>query len=385
MDGWNRSSTFDDTLWENVSVSRLQSSVELISPDAPPVRVTESLRPMSIFQTPPGRTIVDFGQNLHAEVLENGELGRRPLREAQSYDRVTLAGRELQRWSPRFTFHGFRYVQIDRWSTTDEIPLNRDSILAEVMHTDLQRTGAFSCSQPLVNKLHECAVWSMRGNFLSIPTDCPQRDERLRWTGDVQVFSPSVTFLYDVSAILGGWLQDLAAEQGEPGRHGIPPLAVPNVIERDHPEDSPWWPLYPQAVWNDATVIVPWHLYQASGDSNIPGRQLPSMQAWIDRGVRRGDGGLWDENLWQLGDWLVLSAPPDDPGSGRTDGTFVADSYLVHVTGLMHKIAAILGSDEADRYQREFEQLKSRYQRKCVTPDGLVVCDTNSVVPYNHV
>ncbi len=205
---------------------------ELIAPDAPPVRVIEKVKPVNIIQTPSGKTIVDFGQNLvgrllvpslskpkdhhisfqHAEVLEHGELGTRPLREAKCTDEVISNGETLKDWSPKFTFHGFRYVQVNGWSPADkDDPLQISSLFALVLHTDLQRTGWFSCSNNMVNKLHNNALWSMRGNFLSIPTDCPQRDERLGWTGDITVFSPSANFLYNTSGMVSGWIRDVAA------------------------------------------------------------------------------------------------------------------------------------------------------------------------------
>lgn len=202
---------------------------------APPVRVVEEIAPSAIFITKSGKTIIDFGQNLvgtlrirslnkpashkvtfiHAEVLDKGELAIRPLRIAKCTDVVITSGEELQNWSPRYTFHGFRYVQVEGWTTDEPHPLSKSTISALVMHTDMVRTGWFSCLHPMVNKLHENALWSMRGNFLSIPTDCPQRDERLGWTGDIQVFCPSANFLYDTAGMLGDWLKDLASEQFE--------------------------------------------------------------------------------------------------------------------------------------------------------------------------
>ena len=158
----------------------------------------------------PGKTIVDFGQNLvgrlsitvqgpagqtitlrHAEVLEHGELGTRPLRLAEATDRYTLRGGGVETWEPRFTFHGFRYAEVNGWPGE----LQPGDICAVVLHSDMERTGWFECSDPLLNRLHENVVWSMRGNFLDVPTDCPQRDERLGWTGDIQVFSPTASFL----------------------------------------------------------------------------------------------------------------------------------------------------------------------------------------------
>jgi len=178
----------------------------LVAPDGPPVRRTETLAPVTVATSPSGRTILDFGQNLvgrlrirvtgeagntvtlrHAEVLEDGELAVRPLREARATDTYTLRGEAGgEEWEPRFTFHGFRYAEVTGWPGD----IGDGDIQAVVLHTDMRRTGWFSCSDPLLDRLHENVVWGMRGNFVDIPTDCPQRDERLGWTGDVQIFAP---------------------------------------------------------------------------------------------------------------------------------------------------------------------------------------------------
>ena len=158
-------------------------------------------------------------------MLEGGELSIRPLRYAAATDRYTLAGAGVETWEPSFTFHGFRYAEVTGWPGE----LTADAIRAVVLHSDMERTGWFECSDPLVNRLHENVVWSMRGNFLDVPTDCPQRDERLGWTGDIQVFTPTASFLYDSAGFLQSWLADLAAEQL--AANGIVPFFVPNILE----------------------------------------------------------------------------------------------------------------------------------------------------------
>jgi alpha-L-rhamnosidase len=393
QEGWERSS-FAEESWDAARETEFPQA-ELVSPNAPPVRVTEIVKPVEIITTPSGKTIVDFGQNLvgriripslikpanhtvtliHAEVLEDQELGIRPLRVAKCTDTIISAGTEIRNWTPRFTFHGFRYVQIDGWSPQESTnPLTLDSLTAEVMHTDLKRTGWFNCSHPMINKLHENATWSMRGNFLSIPTDCPQRDERLGWTGDIQVFAPSASFLYNTAGMLGDWLKDLSAEQLV-SPNAIPPFVIPNVISEE------LWPVFPQAIWDDVTVLLPWTLYQNYGDTDILRRQYPSMTAWIDRGVQRGPDRLWDDTLFQLGDWLDPTAPPDQPGNARTDGTLVADAYLVHVTKVLSSIASILDETaDATRYETDYLTLKKRFQTKYISPEGYLVGDTQTAL-----
>ena len=189
---------------------------------SPFVRRLEELPVVEVITTPSGKTVLDFGQNLvgrlrmrvtgpagteivlrHAEVLEHGELGTRPLRQAAATDRLTLAGDGELEWEPEFTFHGFRYAEISGWPGE----FDPSAVTAVVIHSDMERTGWFETSDALVNKLHENVVWGLRGNFLYVPTDCPQRDERLGWTGDIQVFAPTASFLYDVR----GFLDSLAA------------------------------------------------------------------------------------------------------------------------------------------------------------------------------
>ncbi|OQD83127.1 hypothetical protein PENANT_c018G02115 [Penicillium antarcticum] len=365
----------------------------LVAPDAPPVRVTEEIKPVQVFETPAGKTVVDFGQNLvgrlrigslnkpsgtkviltHAEVLEHGELGTRPLRHAACTDEVIFSGTELQDWSPQYTFHGFRYVQVDGWTAEDPDLLT--NLTALVLHTDMARTGWFSCSHPMVNQLHNNAWWSMRGNFLSIPTDCPQRDERLGWTGDIQIFTPSASFLYNTAGMLGDWLKDVAAEQLLERDGCVPPFVVPNVISEK------LWPHLPQAIWDDVVVLTPWDLYRSYGDTDILRRQYSSMLAWIDRGIRRGPDGLWDSTLWQLGDWLDPTAPPIEPGDARTNGTLVADAYLIHVTATMSKVSAVLGETaDATRFQADAQTLKTHFQAKYIAHSGLLVGDTQTAL-----
>lgn len=395
QNGWNDETNFKESGWVPTKVLPF-TEAKFLPSDVPPVRVTQHIKPERIFESKSGKTIIDFGQNLvgklfvrslqkpadhkivfrHAEVIEDGELGVRPLRSAAATDTITSRGAIIKNWSPRFTFHGFRYVEVEGWTPSDEqCPLTVDGIEALVMYTDMKRTGWFSCSEPLINQLHENTVWSMRGNFLSIPTDCPQRDERLGWTGDIQVFGPSANFLFDTGAMLGHWLDDVAAEQAE--HNGIPPFVVPNILASDTGDSS--WGEFPQAVWDDVVILLPWSLYRAFGDMEILKRQYPSMQSWLEKGVKRGADDLWDSSFHQLGDWLDPSAPPDRPGEAKTDGTFVADAYLVHVTRLMSVISDLLGhKGEAARYTLEHKKLKKAFGRKYITIEGLPVADTQT-------
>jgi alpha-L-rhamnosidase len=389
-----RTAEFEESSWLPVKALNFPRGI-MITPQAPPVRVIESLAPKSFLLTPSGKTIADFGQNIagrilvrklhkpaghvvtftHAEVLDKGELGVRPLRIAKCRDSLISSGDIIHDWSPHYTFHGFRYVQIDGWTLDDnELPLSAESICAQVMHTDMASTGTFECSHPGVNKLHSNAEWSMRDNFLSIPTDCPQRDERLGWTGDIQVFTPAANFLYETAGMLSDWMCSVSAEQLADGQDGIVPFVVPNVVQET-------WPHIPQAVWDDVVVLTPWQLYRSFGDMEILQRQYPSMLAHVDKAIRRGDDGLWDPELCQLGDWLDPAAPPDQPGNGRTNGVLVADAYLVHLTKVLAQISDILGhKDDAKRFEDAAGKLKAAFQIKYVTPAGLVAGDSQTAL-----
>ena len=381
LPGWSAPG-YDDRDW--VGVQGLERDLAtIVAPSGPPVRRTELVAPVAITTSPSGRTIVDFGQNLvgrlrltvrgkvgqtitlrHAEVLEHGELCTRPLRLAKATDHYTLRGAGVETWEPRFTFHGFRYVEVEGWPGE----VQADDLRAVVCHSDMERTGWFECSDPLINRLHENVVWSMRGNFLSIPTDCPQRDERLGWTGDIQVFAPTACFLYDCAGFLTSWLADLSAEQAAAG--GTVPFVIPNVVPM---------PPIPAAAWGDAAVIVPWVLYQRCGDVGILAAQFESMRAWVDlvTGLA-GDERLWDKGF-QFGDWLDPSAPPDKPGDARTDPHVVATAYFARSAELLGQVAGVLGrAEEEARYLRLANQVRDAFNAEYVTPAGRVLSDSEA-------
>lgn len=380
-DAWSNPNYRDDD-WKNVRVMDWDFNT-LVAPPGPPVRRIELIPPVSILQSPSGRTLVDFGQNLvgrlrltargnaghqitlrHAEVLENGELGTRPLRTAKATDRYILRDGGTETWEPRFTFHGFRYAEIENYPGE----LRAENICAVVIHSDMERTGWFECSDPLLNRLHENVVWSMRGNFFDIPTDCPQRDERLGWTGDLQVFAPTASFLYDTYGFLASWLQDVAAEQKD--AQGIVPAVVPNTITGA--------PLG-AAAWGDAAVIVPWVLYQRFGDASILATQFESMCAWVDWiSDIAGQARLWNKGF-QFGDWLDPAAPPERPGDARTDSYLVATAYFARSAELVAHAADVLGfTQERVRYRALADEIRRAFNQEYVTPEGRLVSDSQT-------
>ena len=379
LSGWS-SPDFDDGDWQGVRIIERDLGT-LVAPSGPPVRRIELVSPVAITKSPSGQTIVDFGQNLvgrlrltvngsaggtitlrHAEVLEGGELSTRPLRYAKATDSYTPRGGGVEIWEPRFTFHGFRYAEITGWPGEPQA----EDIVAVVLHSDLERTGWFECSDGLINRLHENVVWSMRGNFLDVPTDCPQRDERLGWTGDIQVFAPTASFLYDVAGFLSSWLQDLAAEQHETG---TVPHYVPGAPSSRQP--SP-----PAAAWGDAAVIVPWVLHERFGDVGILSAQYASMRAWVDLlAERAGDRYLWDSGF-QYGDWLDPAAPPDNPAAARTSPYIVATAYFARSAELLARAARVLGrSEDEEMYAALAARVREAFGKAYVLPNGQTTSD----------
>ncbi|WP_345712236.1 alpha-L-rhamnosidase [Kineococcus glutinatus] len=358
---------------------------------APPVRRQEVLGVQQVLTSPSGRTILDFGQNLvgrlrlrvrgeagaevvvrHAEVLEDGELGVRPLRTARATDRWILSGGD-DVLEPTLTFHGFRYAEVTGWPGE----LAAEDVEAVVVHSQLRRTGTFECSDELLNQLHSNVVWGLRGNFVDVPTDCPQRDERLGWTGDLAVFAPTAAYLYDVSDLLRDWLADLAAEQAAAA--GKVPFVVPDVLKYvPHPPE--FGEPETAAVWSDAAVWVPWALWQAHGDPAVLRQAYPSMSAHVDRveGLL-SDTGLWDTGF-QFGDWLDPTAPPDAPFKAKADNGVVATACAYRSAHTLAEAAAVLGEDaDAARWGALAERIGTAFREAYVDADGRVHSDCPTV------
>jgi alpha-L-rhamnosidase len=355
----------------------------LVAPEGPPVRVTDVLPAQRVWAAPSGRTLVDFGQNVvgrvrlrvkglapgdevivrHAEVLENEELGIRPLRAAKATDTYLVAGSGEEILEPALTFHGFRYAEV-----TGVPDLRREDIDAVVVGSDLRRTGWFASSHELLNRFHDNVVWSMRGNFLDVPTDCPQRDERLGWTGDIQVFAPTAMFLFDTAGFLSSWLGDLQAEQLP---DGSVPFVIPDVLREDSPA---------AAAWGDAATIVPWVLYERTGDRSILARQLPSMCRWVDKiAGLAGPDLLWSGGF-QFGDWLDPTAPPDQPGKAKADPDVVATACLARSAEIVATAARTLHRlDIAKRYADLARAVRTSFAHAYVTPGGRVLSDAQTV------
>lgn len=343
--GW-REPGFDDGAWSPVVEQPLPARLEQRS--APAVREVRRFD-VGFESNDRGGWSVDCGQNLtgwlrltvqapsggvvtirHAEVLEpDGQLHTAALRSARATDtyRLTPGAHVL---APSFTCHGFRHAEIAL-----EGDLRLERVEACVVSSDLREIGHFACSDPLVTQLQSNIVWSQRGNFIALPTDCPQRDERLGWTGDIQVFAPTACANFDCGAFLSSWLADLAHEQASDGQV---PSTVPNVIQ-GHPFE------FGGVGWADAATLVPLALHEAYGDRAVLARQMPSMRAWVDWGASRLDAaGVWRGDF-HLGDWLDPGAPPDRPEEATTDRDFIASAYLSFSAAAVARAARVLGED----------------------------------------
>lgn len=366
----------------DVPVEVIPYGAALVASDAPEVGEVDRLAPAGRTRAPSGAMIVDFGQNLaghvelkvrgsrgaevvvrHAEVLQgDGELAMRPLRSARATCRYVLSGEGTETLAPSFTYSGFRYASVE---LVGEVEL--ESLQAVVVSSRLDPTGTFRSSDPRLNRLHENVVWSMRGNFVGLPTDCPQRDERLGWTGDIQVFAPTANFLADTHGFLAEWLRDLLLEQEADG--SIPSI-VPNALGEVRPA---------AAGWGDAATIVPWSLWMSFADRELLARHYPSMRAWLRRIGSEAEDGIWRHG-GQFGDWLDPSAPPDNPEAVRASPLVVGTAYYAKSAGLAARTAEVLGlAEDARELAALRERIIAAFRAAFVSPDGRIESDCPTV------
>ena len=395
IDDWNKP-TFDDSTWASVKVVSHRKDI-LVAPAGPPVKRIEEIRPIKIFTTPAGETVVDMGQNMvgwirinvqgpagahvklrHAEVLDAaGNFYTDNLRLAQQTVEYILKGKGQEVYEPHFTFQGFRYVAVDSWPGE----LSLDDLTGVVIHSDYKNTGTFECSNPMINQLQHNIKWGQKGNFLDVPTDCPQRDERLGWTGDAQVFARTACFNADVASFFTKWLADVSADQQ---RSGAVPYVIPNILslgtgDRETVAEGRATDASGSAGWADAAVVVPWTIYLCYGDTRILEKQYPSMKAWVDYIANSaGDSYLWTKDH-TFGDWCAFSTnQPDYPGA-TTDKDLIRQAYFAHSTDLLQRTAQILGKiDDAEKYATLLAKVKRAFQNEFLTPNGRVTSDTQT-------
>ncbi len=382
--GW-ASAGFDASSWWNVKSGNYPKD-NLVAPAGPPVRRIEEIKPLKIFKTPAGETVLDLGQNMvgwvrlkvkgpagtkikvtHAEVLDQkGNFYTANLRHAKCELNYTLKGGDTETYEPHFTFMGFRYVCLEGWPS-EPTP---DNITGIVIHSDMPTSGTFESSKPLINQLHKNIVWGQRGNFVDVPTDCPQRDERLGWTGDAQAFARTATFNKDVAGFFTKWLRDVAIDQKPNG--GVPHI-VPDLLQRDNPDA-----IKSSAGWADAATIVPWTMYQVYGDRRLLETQYESMKKWVEY-IRKnaGDKLLWT-NGEHFGDWLSYRGNPQ-MGEPVTDNDFIATAFFAYSAHLTSKAALVVGkAAEAVEYGELCNNIKKAFLQEYVAPSGRLVCNTQT-------
>lgn len=376
--GWDRP-TFDDRSWNSAALAATTPAA-LVAPVSEPVRRTQTITPIAILKSPAGETIYDLGQNItgwvrlnvrgpsgttvtlrHGEVLDkSGNLYTDNLRAAYQTDRYTLKGGGEEIYEPHFTYHGFRYVAVAGLPSPPTI----DMITGVVVHSDLEETGKFETSDSMLNKLQRNIVWGQRGNFLDVPTDCPQRDERLGWTGDAQVFARTAAFNMNVAGFFAKWLGDLALDQHG---GGSVPWVIPNPLGGDSVRYAA------AAGWADAATVVPWTMYLTYGDRGVLERQFESMRRWVDYARRQAGPDLIWRKGDHFGDWLAWHSDDASYPGATTGKDFIATAYLAHSADLVARAATVLGKDaEARQYRTMFNDLRDGFRKEFVSPNGRV-------------
>mgnify|MGYP005852616039 CR=1 FL=1 len=369
----------------------------LVAKVVEPVREREVLAARSVRRAANGEWVFDFGQNVvgwariqlmaaesrtatlrFAEMLNpDGTLYVDNLRTAESTDRYTFKDDKPASWAPRFTFHGFRYVGL---SGLDAEP-SPQAVEAVVLHSDLRVTGVFACSNELLNQLQSNILWGQKGNYLEVPTDCPQRDERLGWTGDAQVFARTATFNMHVAPFFEKWMADMRDAQQPSGEF---PVIVPRLDEKGN---SP--------AWSDAGVICPWVIYERYGNTRILADNLEAMRRWVDFQESSSRELIRPTDGWGgFGDWLAIDAPKDDPGGAPTPKALIGTAYFAHTADLVSRAATVLGrADVARHYAGLRDRVRSAFNREFVRPDGRLKTETQTgyllalgfdLLPENH-
>ncbi len=377
--GWSEAG-LDDGSWSgtrflNIGKDRLEARRSL------PVHVMNELRPVQVIRTPKGETVLDMGQNMvgwmqmkvnapkdteivlmHGEELQDGNFSRENLRTAKAEFHYISDGRPAV-VRPHFTFYGFRYVKVEGWPGE----IHPEDFTGCVLHSDMERIGEIETSDPLVNRLFLNALWGQKGNFLDVPTDCPQRDERMGWTGDADVFSGTACFNMDTDAFYHKYLYDLALEQKADNgavAHVVPKTCVGGTGS---------------SVWGDAATVIPWNVYLHYGDKAILEQQLESMKSWVDYIHRQDDGShLWNTGF-HYGDWLALDGPGGFNPRGGTAEDYIATAYYAYSAELVAKAARVLGKkDMAREYQTLSDEVKEGFQKEFLTPNGRLAVDTQT-------
>ena len=377
--GWD-SPAFDDAKWDKAQIIE-NIDYPLVAQLDHPVRKQRAISPIALIKTPAGETVLDFGQNMvgfirftvrgeagttvtisHAEVLDkDGNFYNENYRNAQALLKYTLKGDGEEIYEPEQTFYGFRYARLENWP--GEVRLK--DFAGIVIHSDIAQTSGFECSDERVNQLWHNIQWGQMGNFVDVPTDCPQRDERLGWTGDAQIFARTACINMDSALMLSEWLKDLACDQRE---DGAVPFVVPQVLTKD---------AYGSAAWGDAATIIPWTLYKCYGDTRVLEAQYPSMLKWLEFIEANSEDYLWVRGF-HFGDWLALDA---HEGSyvGATDKVLIATAFYAYSVRQTRRAAEVLGYEkDALELRNRFRRIVKAFRQEFITPNGRLAVRTQT-------
>jgi len=361
MPGWNKSG-FDASQWENVVV--LDEPVDTLKPQqSPTIQVTRELKPMMIYPSAKGTYVYDFGQNAvgwvrlkvrggkpgckirlrFAEILLPGsKLYRENLRSAEATDYYICKGEAEEVWEPRFTYHGFRYVEVVGYPGEPAL----DDLTLCVLHSAVPAAGKFECSNWLINQIYNNIVWGQRSNLHSVPTDCPQRDERLGWMGDAQAFAPTACWNSNMAGFFSKWMRDITDSQDK--KEGWTTNVAPVVVVR-----SPAKP-----GWGDAVVIIPWVLYQYYGDTRIIEDNYDAMVAWVEYMISESSAYLYEKGGY--GDWVAPVKSPSEP---------IGSAYFYYSSKLLSKMAAVIGKEaDASKYGELADKIAKAFNEKHLNP-----------------
>lgn len=376
---WSKA-PYDDSKWQAASEVADNPARQVVADATSPVIAAGDRKPTALTTPTPGVYIYDFGQNLvgwerlsvkgtagasvklrFAEVLNaDGTLYTTNLRSAKATDRFFLRGTgDVETFEPRFTTHGYRYLELSGDLDKLASPPDLSTVVAVVAHSDTPLSNAFDTSSQLVNQLQSNIQWGQLGNFVSVPTDCPQRDERLGWMGDAQIFARTATFNADVASFYSKYVRDIADGQTDAG-------AFADVSPRTS------FILDAAPAWGDAGVIVPYTVYLAYGDTRILAEQYDSMVKWVGYISAANPNFLWqNQRNRDYGDWLSIDAD--------TDKELLATAYYAHSVDLVAKTAKILGkADDAQKYSDLFASIRAAYNAAYVSADGTIKSNTQA-------
>ena len=372
--------TYECTDWQKVEIVAYSYDV-LTDRLSLPIKIMEELPAQEILQTPKGETVIDFGQNQAGwvlfynrepkgtkitievgEILQGGNFYRENLRHARAACTYISDGKEG--WvRPHFTFYGYRYAKITGFTQKLQV----SDFKAAVLYSEMKTTGDIRTENPKVNRLFQNILWGQKSNFLDVPTDCPQRDERLGWTGDADVFSNTAALNMDSFAFFKKYMKDVAIEQAN--HEGMVTMYAPAM--GNHEGGA--------AVWGDAATIIPWNMYQVYGDTAILKQNYDSMKAWVDWiSAHSKDDTLWI-GTFQFGDWLALDGDNPALPTGKTEEDYIASIYYYYSSWIVAQTAKLLGLPaDYDQYLAQAEKIKAAVQKEYITATGRLAMDTQT-------